>query len=119
MLEILLLLSPQEIESQGWHFASQTLKIVVQLQVLAQILVSCPRPAERLDLGAGLDSEGASDSQTDMSALFKLCTFAVLILNTWVFRAAWMKGQRSDIHRMIRKGLLVVGRKDPARESAS
>ena len=55
MLEILLFLSPQEIESQGWHFASQTLKIVVQLQVLAQILVSCPRPAERLEVGAGLD----------------------------------------------------------------
>ena len=63
--------------------------------------------------------EGVSDSQTDMSALFKFCTFAVLMLNTWVFRAAWKKGQRSDIHKMIRKGLLVVERKDPARESVS
>ena len=55
MLEIVLLLSPQEIESQCWHFAYQILKIVVQLQVLTQILVSCPRPAERLELGAGPD----------------------------------------------------------------
>ena len=55
MLEILLLLSPQEIESQGWHCASQVLETVLQLHVLDQILVSCPRPAERLGLGAGLD----------------------------------------------------------------
>ena len=33
---------------------------------------------------------GASDNQTDISALFKLCTFAVFMLNTCVFLAAWI-----------------------------